>query len=77
MYAVKLVEGKDQPVQMGPPDFKNHGGKTIGLLLRLTRQLWHTGKVVILDSRLCVSKGLTELARKGVFASALIKKRRY
>lgn len=43
----------------------------------MTEHLWHTGKVVILDSGFCVVKGLIELQKKGVFASALIKKRRY
>jgi len=77
MYAVELVEGKDRPRQIGPPEFENFGGKTVGLLLRLTKVLWNTGKVVVLDSGFCVAKALTELAKKGVFATALIKKRRY
>ena len=36
-----------------------------------------TGKVVILNSGFCVLQGLIELKKIGVFASALIKKRRY
>jgi len=77
MYAIELVEGKDRPHEMGPKEFDDFGGKTVGLLVRLTKHLWNTGKIVVLDSGFCVVKALTQLARKGVFASAVIKKRRY
>jgi hypothetical protein len=77
MFAIELVEGKDRPREMGAPEFDNLGGKTVGLLLRLTKLLWNTGKVVVLDSGFCVARALTHLADKGVFATALIKKRRY
>ena len=69
MYAVEIVEGKDHPKERS--DETNKNGKTVGLLLRLTRRLHGTGKLVILDSGFCVLKGLV------VFASAVIKKRRY
>lgn len=76
MYLVELVEGKDEPP--GRPDKEfNDLGKTVGLLLRLTLPLWHTSKTVVLDSGFCVLKGIIELRKKGVFAAALIKKRRY
>jgi hypothetical protein len=52
-------------------------GKTVGLLLRLTRKLWGTAKCVVLDSGFCVVKGIVELKLRGVFSAALIKKRRY
>ena len=39
--------------------------------------IFHLGFVVILDSGFCVLKGIVELCKKGAFASALIKKRRY
>jgi hypothetical protein len=76
LYAIELVEGKDRPRQAGAKEFDNLG-PTVGLLLRLTKSLWHTGKVVILDSGFCVLSGIIELKKRGVFASALIKKRRY
>lgn len=75
MWALEIVEGKDAPPQVEPEH--NDKGKTVGLLLRLTRQLYGTGKVVILDSGFCVLQGIIELAKHGVFASALIKKRRF
>ena len=76
LYALELVEGKDRPRERPNEEF-SYLGKTVGLLLRLTKQLWGAGKVVILDSGFCVLQGIAELKKKGVFASALIKKRRY
>lgn len=76
MFAIELVEGKDAPPERGAPMFDEFG-KTVGLLLRLTQSIWYSGKVIILDSGFCVLKGLIELKKKGLYASALIKKRRY
>lgn len=75
MYAMELVEGKDKPVNK----VYEYGelGPTPSLLLRLTKSIFFTGKVVILDSGFCVLKAIIELAKKGVYASALIKKRRF
>ena len=39
--------------------------------------MWHTGHVVVLDSRPCVLQGIVELCKKGVFAAAQIKKWHY
>jgi Transposase IS4 len=76
MFAIELVDGKDCPPNIGLHEFEEQG-KTVGLLLRLTRNLWGTGKVVVLYSGLCVLQGLIELRKKGVFAAAIVKKRRY
>ena len=73
-FALEMVEGKDRPKEL-PSDPKNEA--TIGLLKRLCKPLYGTGSVVILDSGFCVLKGLVELREQGVFAGALIKKRRY
>ena len=75
-FQLEMVEGKDRPSHFPKPEFEEKG-KTVGLLLRLTRSFWHTGRLVVLDSGFCVLKGISELFRKGVFASSLIKKRRY
>ena len=56
MFGVELVEGKDTPPEKNIPEF-DVLGRTIGLLLRLTRTLWNTGKVVVLDSGFCVLQG--------------------
>jgi hypothetical protein len=76
MYAIELVEGKDHPKERPKADYDDKG-KTAGLLLRLCKSLFGTGKVVILDSGFCVLQAIIELKKLGVYASALIKKRRY
>ena len=78
MYAVEIVEGKDHPKEVSPeftddPRF----GATTSLLLRLCKSIFHIGMIVILDSGFCVLRAIIELKKRGVFASALIKKRRY
>ncbi len=75
MFGIDLVEGKDQPPNK-PKDFQDMG-KTVGTMLRLTRSLDSTGTIVIMDSGFCVLKGLIEMRKRGVFGSAMIKKRRY
>ena len=76
MWGIDLVEGKDRPRALGQQQFDDMGS-TVGLLLRMLTPIFHKGYVVILDSGFCVLKGIIELRKKGVFASALIKKRRY
>ena len=51
-------------------------GKTTVLLLQLTDSVAHSGRVVT-ESGFCVLLALIKLASVGVFASAVIKKRRY
>jgi hypothetical protein len=62
---------------MGLPEFEAEKGKTAGLLLRMTHQLWGTAKFVVMDSGFCILEALIELRKKGVFSTALIKKCRY
>ena len=71
-----MVEGKDTPKEGPAKEFLSLG-KTVGLLLRLTRPIWGSSKVVVLDSGFCVLQGIAQLRKKGVFAAALIKKRKY
>jgi Transposase IS4 len=47
------------------------------LLIRITEQVWGSGKFLVLDSRFCVLKGLIELRKQGVFGAVFVKKRRY
>ncbi len=72
LYDLKIVEGKDLPQEMHP-EF-DEMGTTIGVLVCLTKRLCCTGKIVVLDSGFCVLRGLVELKKWGIFASALIKK---
>ena len=73
MWGIDLVEGKDRPRALGQQEFNNMGS-TAGLLLRILAPIFHKGYVVILDSGFCVLKAIIKLRKKGVFASALIKK---
>jgi hypothetical protein len=43
----------------------------------MTRHIWNTGRVVILDSGFCVFSGIMELAKRGLHGGALINNRRY
>ena len=45
--------------------------------MRLTKPIYGSGKVIVLDSGVCVLKGLVKLKKVGIFAHALIKKHRY
>ena len=76
MWGIDLVEGKDLPQQLGIQQYDNFGS-TVGLLLNMLSPIYHKGFIVILDSGFCVLKGIMEFRKKGVFASALIKKRQY
>ena len=70
------MEGKDRPTQLGPKNWEELG-KTVGLIIRICELIFSTGKCVVIDSGLCVSKGITALLDFGVYADALIKKRKY
>ena len=58
------------------PKFNNQG-KTVGLLLHVLEPIFGKGNMVVLDSRFCILKGIMELEKHGVYASALIKKQKY
>jgi hypothetical protein len=77
LFAMEMVEGKDRPSELGDPKFESSYGKTGGLLLRLCENIWGSCRYVVLDSGFCVLQGLAALRQRGVFAGALIKKRRY
>ena len=78
VFGAEIQEGKDAPKERRHLDAEtNKHGKTVGLLLRLCKPLLFTGKVVVLDSGFCVLRAIIELKKLGVFAAAVIKKRRY
>ena len=58
------------------PKHNNHGN-TVGLLVQIWEAIFARGSVVVLDSGFCVLKCIIELKKRGVYASALIKKCRY
>ena len=73
---MEMVKVKDTPKEAPSKEYVLQG-KTVGLLLHLTRPIWGTSKVVVLDSGFCVLQGIAELRNKGVFAAALIEKQKY
>ena len=75
MFVIELVEGKDHPRQLEM--MYDNLGKTVGLMLRCLQSYFASGRYVILDSGFCVLKGIIELRKRGIFAGALVKKRRY
>ena len=76
LFFVLLVEGKDRPTERPAVMFADMS-KTAALLLNMCTTIFATGKVVILDSGFCVLQGIIELRKTGVFAAAVVKKRRY
>ena len=76
MFGIDLVEGRDHPPELPSKD-PNRNGPTVSLLLRMCESIYYSGRVVILDSGFCVMKGIVELYKRGVYAGAVIKKRRY
>ncbi|KAG7361811.1 transposase IS4 [Nitzschia inconspicua] len=76
MWQIDLVEGKDAPRERLIPT-NSVAGKTVGLLLRMLSSMNGRGMLVVLDSGFCVLQGLVELRKLGIFASAVIKKRRF
>ena len=72
IWQCKLREGKDRHQQLGRKKW-DELGKTVGLMLCMTEPIHQTGKVVTMDSGFCVSKGIVEMHKKGVYGQALIK----
>ena len=70
------MEGKNTPNELGKKKWEEMG-KTVGLMLRMCEPIFSTGKFVVLDSGFCVTKGITTLLEFGVYAAALMKKRKY
>ena len=74
MFAIELVKGKDCPPELYSPP-KNQ--RTTHLLLTLCQSIYSSGKIVVLDSGFSVMSALIALKKKGVFAHAVAKKRRF
>ena len=74
LFVVELVEGNDHPRQSEPLYFEDLGSNNVVLLLRMIKRYFATGKYVIIDSNLCILKGLIQLSKKGIFDCVNIKK---
>ena len=43
IFFSEIVEGKDRPRKIPKPLYQDHGGKTVGLLLSMTKDILNTG----------------------------------
>ena len=50
------------------------GTLAMEFMYNMTKQLWVTGKTYIMDSSLCVLKGLVGMIYIGIYGSLLVKK---
>ena len=76
IFFIELVEGKDKPSE-GPNsevEYLDQLGATPALVTRMTRSIWGTGRVVLLDSVFGYLRCLQVLKRKGFFGTCVIKK---
>ena len=76
LFHVELVEEKDLTKRLSGPMFVVLG-ETVGLFLWLSRTIWYPGTSVVLDSGVCVLKGILEMQQRGVYDGEVIKKRHY
>ena len=61
--------------ELGSQYFQGELGKlAMEFMYNMTKQLWVTGKTYIMDSSLCVIKGLVGMIYRGIYGSLLVKK---
>ena len=80
LYILELQEGKDRPSHLPVEKYANlfpDGSKCGPLMMRLCEPLFGSGSVVIHDAGFANIPALIQLKKKGVFASCLLKKKRY
>jgi hypothetical protein len=69
---------QDRPKELGDPKFLGDGNsKTDALMLRMAEPLFGTGSVLMFDSGFCSINGMVQLAKRGVYSSCVIKKKKY
>ena len=77
IFYVELVEGKDRPT-VGPHteiEYAAEWGETAALCMRMTRPIWGSSRVVLLDSGFGYLSCLAALKTKGLYSTCVIKKR--
>ena len=77
IFHVELVEGKDRPLQLPVPEHEAEFGKMGGLILRMTKTIRDSNRIVIMDSAFCQLRTLIAMKKRGLYATAVIKKKRY
>ena len=75
MFGWKIFEVRDHHILMWRPQLGTSTNmKNVGIMLLLTRDMWSNGKAVIMNSGLCVLKGLVVMRSMVVCGSVLIKR---
>jgi len=78
LFMVEIVEGKDHPKEMPEPRHnRDENNRLHDTTYTPSRKVLYFGFWCILDSGFCVLAGIILLAHWVVYASAVIKKRRY
>ena len=80
LFRVELVETKKDRPKEGPyseAEFAKDVGKTPSLCLRMTRGIWGSQRVVLLDSGFGFLNVIAELRKRGLYSTCVIKKRKY
>jgi hypothetical protein len=80
LFFIELVEGKSAP-KLGPHrvakfEYK-FDSKIAALVVRMTRPIWGSGRVVIMGIRFGYVASMMKLKEKDLFATTMIKKKRF
>lgn len=79
IFFMELVEGKDKPKEGAHSEAqfeKDFGSKIAALVVRMTTPIWGSGRAVLLDSGFGYIPSVVQLKNKGLYATAVIKKKR-
>ena len=80
LFRAKLVETKKDRPKEGPhseAEFAKDVGKKLSLCLQMTRGIWGSQRVVLLDSGFGFLNVIAELRKHGLYSTCVIKKRKY
>lgn len=80
LYILVLQEGKDRPAHLPSEKYAHlfpDGGKAGPLMMQLCEPLFGTGSIAIHDAGFACIPALIQLKKKGVFASCLLKQKKY
>ena len=76
LWRAQIFEWKNIPAHLGPKINSEHR-RTVGLMIQVCEPLFYMVKAVVMDSFLCVSNEIVDLAAKGLCYWALTKKHGY
>ncbi len=74
IYRMEIVEGKSRPAELPVPKHQADFGKMGGLVLRMTESIWHSGRIVAMDSAFCLLETVAKLREQGLFCVTVAKK---